>query len=196
MIKEKQMKNLTSQWKIKSKTNVNFLVIIALLFSLKILTAKLEIGSSIMRISPSFIPNYLIAMIAGPFWTGIIMVFGELIKLPFSSAPFIPGASLLTFISGFLHGLFFYRKPVDIKNKKHWLRTFLGMSIIIIIHSILLNNLWITLMSPNPSVESFIKLIYLRSILLLQIPIKVVLLMLIVPRVQSLKSVKKFLSEE
>lgn len=176
--------------KIDQKT----LVLLAVLLALNLIAGKFTVGSSIAKISPDFLIDCLIGMIAGPLWTAIVLGFGDIIGTLTSGAAYFPGFTLTALMVGGLYGFLFFRKKLEISHWQDWLYTLLAMSIIMLFETVLLNTFWITLMMPEHTLPVFFSLLSVRLLLLIQIPIKTILIMILLPALQKIKPIRKFLS--
>ncbi|AYG00195.1 folate family ECF transporter S component [Lactococcus allomyrinae] len=183
------MKNFTK------KIELQRLVLLAFLLALQLVLSRLAIGNSFFRLSPVFIANALIGMIAGPLWGGILLMIGDILGAVLSGVPYFPGFTISAFFVGILYGIFFYKKRLDIKNKKHWFFVFIAIAIIMLIDSTFFNTLWITLMIPNSNFSTFMTLLSGRVLLLLQVPLETCILMFIIPTLQSIKPIGAFITE-
>jgi ECF transporter S component (folate family) len=179
--------------KLTSKMSLQRLVFLSFLLALQIVLSNLAIGNSFFKISLVFIPNALIGMIAGPLWTALILAFGDLISSLLSGYAYFPGFTISAFIVGILYGFFFYRKFFDIKNRIHWLYLFGAMTVIMLVDSTFFNTIWVTMIIPHASFATFLSLLAARALLLVQIPFQTIILMLLIPTLQSIKTLKIFL---
>ena len=96
------------------------LVVLGLMLALTIVLLRLlVIVTPIVRISLGFIPVALVATLYGPFWAaavfGIADFLGALFILP--TGPWFWGFTVTAAISGFILGLFLYKRP------KNWFFT-------------------------------------------------------------------------
>ncbi len=173
------------------KIKLNQFVLLALLLALGIVCAKLTFGSNLIKVSPSFIPNSLIGMIGGPLWAGITLALGDILGALFSGTPYFPGFTFSAFFVGGLYGLFFYKKSLNVKRGLDWLYTFVAMTVIMLVDSTFFNTLWVTLLIPHHTFHTFLALLSARSLLLIQIPIKTLVIMLIIPNLQAIKPIQR-----
>ncbi|MDT2852780.1 folate family ECF transporter S component [Lactococcus lactis] len=177
-----------------AKMTLKRLVILSFLLGLQILLSNLAIGNHIFRISTVFIPNVLIGLVAGPLGAAVILAFADIVGAILSGAAFFPGFTLSAFIVGILYGLFFYQRQLDLKNKRHWLIVFGAVTVIMLVDSTFFNSMWVTMMIPNADFSLFLRLVSMRSLLLLQIPLQTALIMLVVSKLQSIKSIDTLMS--
>lgn len=121
------------------------IALLGLLISMEIiLTRFLSIESSIVRISFEFIPVALSAVLFGPVAAGGAAAAADVLGMMiFPKGPFFPGFTFSAFVSGFLYGLFLYKKKITL------LRTFLAVLSVIVTSSLVLNSIWLILFFGN-----------------------------------------------
>ncbi|EPR09228.1 folate family ECF transporter S component [Ruminiclostridium papyrosolvens] len=124
--------------------NVKKMVLASLFIAIEIITTRfLSIQTPINRISLDFIPLALSAIILGPYTAGVTAaiadIFGMLI-FPKGGAYF-PGFTLSAFVSGFLYGFILYQKKITIK------RCFFAVLTVIISTSLVLNTIWLVIIT-------------------------------------------------
>lgn len=136
-----------------------------------ILTRFLSIQTPILRIGFTFLPVALSAILLGPVISGIIGVAADILgMLIFPSGVYFPGFTLSAFISGFIYGIFMYKKEASI------IRTILAIITVIIVVDIVLNSLWLSILMH----KAFIGLLPLRIVKsLLMLPIQIILIQFI-----------------
>lgn len=110
-----------------------------------VLTRFLGIETPFFRVSFDFVPQIVMGMLFGPFWTGVGSALADLIGIiAFGKAQFFIGFTLNAFISGAIYGFFFYKKDVT------WQRAFLCTLSNTIIVSLILTPIWLMLMYSVP----------------------------------------------
>ena len=104
-----------------------------------IVTRFLALETPIVRISFLFIPTVIMAMLFGPWLTGIGSTLSDFIGIFLfpKSAPYFPGFSLSAFLTGVIYGHFFYRKEITLK------RVIIANVLVTFIIDLGLNTLWL-----------------------------------------------------
>ncbi|HEX2927504.1 MAG TPA: folate family ECF transporter S component [Ruminiclostridium sp.] len=129
--------------------NVKKMVLAGLFIALEIITTRfLSIQTPIIRISMDFIPVALSAVMLGPFSAGIAAAIADILgMLIFSKgAAYFPGFTLSAFMSGFLYGIMLYKKKVTLT------RSFLAVLSVTICTSIVLNTIWLVIITRNGAI--------------------------------------------
>lgn len=98
------------------------------------LTQSLKIGFSFLALA-------ICGMLYGPVATGMAGAISDILKYIIRpSGPFFPGFTLSEFISGFLFGLFLYKKKVTVK------RAILVRLVVVLVGNFLLTPLWLSML--------------------------------------------------
>lgn len=109
-----------------------------------ILTRFLSVENSIVRISFEFIPIAISAILFGPVMAGTGAAIADVLgMLLFPKGAFFPGFTFSAFVSGFLYGVFLYSKKITLK------RTFFAVLSVIVICSLVLNTIWLLILTKN-----------------------------------------------
>lgn len=121
------------------------IVLVALFISMEIiLTRFLSVESPIVRISFEFIPIALSAVLFGPVVAGGAAAAADVLgMLIFPKGAYFAGFTFSAFVSGFVYGLFLYKKKITL------LRTFLAALAVVVTSSLLLNSLWLIFFFGN-----------------------------------------------
>lgn len=135
-----------------------------------VLSRFLSIQLPFLKITFSFIPIALAAMIFGPVYGGLVAGIEDLIgAMLFPTAAFFPGFTLSAALVGVIYGVVLYKKP------KTTTRFIIANTIIAVLINICLNTLWLVIMYD----KGFIALASTRIIkALIMIPIEVAVLKL------------------
>lgn len=135
-----------------------------------VLSRFFSIQLEIIKITFSFIPIALAAMIFGPVYGGLVAGIEDLIGATlFPRGPFFPGFTLSAIIVGVIYGLVLYKKP------KTTGRFIIACTLIAILVNIGLNTTWLTIIYD----KGFIVLAGTRIVkALIMIPIEVIMLKL------------------
>ncbi len=124
--------------------NVKKMVLASLFIAIEIITTRfLSIQTPINRISLDFIPLALSAIILGPYTAGVVAAIADIFGMMIFSrgAAYFPGFTLSAFVSGVLYGVILYKKKITIK------RCFLAVLTVIISTSIVLNTIWLVIIT-------------------------------------------------
>ncbi len=126
--------------------NTKKLVLMSLLIALHIVLAEgLAIRLLDIKISFSFIPMAIMAMLFGPIYTALGMVISDVLGLiifPPAGPPFI-GFTISSGITGFIYGFFLYMKKPS--SKKVYLIKIICVSLLVNLGvNSILNTYWLT----------------------------------------------------
>ncbi len=130
----------------KNSFTTKKLATIALLLALHIVVTRfVAIETQIFRISFSFVPTSLCAMLFGP-WIGAVFGFVAdfLGMMIFPKGPYFPGFGLNEALYAFIYGMFLYKKNV---NFKHIIPCVLLQTLTI---DLALSTLWLHILYHNP----------------------------------------------
>ncbi|GBG96089.1 folate family ECF transporter S component [Lactococcus termiticola] len=166
-----------------TRPSVRDLVLIAVLIGISVILRSLTIGTSFWKLSPGFLADSLIGWIAGPFWAGLGLAAGDVFGVLFRGAVSSPGMTVTAFIVGWLYGWAFYRRRLDRRSWRDWLFVLMIVSIIMLLQTLILNSFWLSLMYNTP----FKVLLLSRLPLLIQIPIRTILIMVFLPEIMKIK---------
>ncbi len=130
----------------------------------------LNIGSFI-RINFSFVATAITASFFGPLWTAIACGISDIIGATlFPTGSFFPGLTFSAMVSGYIYGIFLYRKHFS------WWRVILVRVCHTVVVSFGLNTLFLSILYGN----SFIAVLYTRvATNLATLPIYIILLGLV-----------------
>jgi len=119
------------------------LTLLALLIALIVVfTRFLSYEDQFLRISFTFIPESLMGVLFGPFWTGIGSAIADavgVILFP-KTGGYFPGFTINAFITGAIYGFFYYKKELT------WFRVFMATLLVTVIVHLFLTPLWLGLM--------------------------------------------------
>ncbi len=132
---------------LKGRLTPKSLSLLALMVALNIVLGRLlSISTPITRISFSFLPVALGAMILGPLGGALVGGLGDLLgALIFPTGPYFPGYTFTAALSGAVFGLFLIRTPYRFRF------TLIPVAFNQIFCSLLMNSLWICLLTPQKS---------------------------------------------
>ena len=116
------------------------LVLSGLLIAMEIVLSRfLAPQTEFIRISFSFIPIFLAAVIFGPVWGGMVAAVSDLLGATLVlRAPVHLGITLCAFLTGLVYGLILYKKPKTIS------RIFCAEIIIALFVNIALKTFWLS----------------------------------------------------
>lgn len=127
-------------------SNTKKLVILSLLTALTIVLARfLSFQVQILRISLEFLPIMVAAILFGPVAGGLVGAVADIIGATlFPAGTFFPGFTISAFATGFIYGLFFYRKKMTIS------RAIFGTFMKLIIVDMLMVSTWLIILYKMP----------------------------------------------
>ncbi len=97
--------------------------------------------SNLLQFSFSFLAIAAAGMLYGPVVGGLVGVLGDILgNILFPTGPFFVGFTFNAFLTGFVYGLFLYKKPVTL-----W-RVLVANGILVLLINFLLNPLWLSIM--------------------------------------------------
>jgi len=113
----------------------------ALLVAIEIIISRfLGIATPIVKISFSFIPLSILAVLYGPVYSCVGAGLADFIgAILFPIGPYFPGYTLTAALTGLTYGLFLY------KRKNGWLNIILAVLMINLLWRLGLNSIWISM---------------------------------------------------
>lgn len=138
------------------KFDTKKLVSVSLLIAINIiLTRHLSIQNELFRLSFNFVPIALTAALYGPVTAGLANLIADTIGMvlfPFGS--FFPGFSLTAFLTGYVFGIFLYKKPINLKSIT------LASFLVAVGIGLGLNTIWVSILSG----ASYLALLGVRGV--------------------------------
>lgn len=127
------------------------LVTLSLLVALNVILSRfLSISTTEVKISFSYIPVVIAAIMFGPLCGGLVGGLGDMIgALLFPTGPFFPGFTLCAFLTGYIYGYFCHKKP----SAK---RIIVSVFISEVLCSLVVNTLWLNLLYGLPYIATFL----------------------------------------
>ena len=119
------------------------IAVIGLMIALKVvMTRFLTIETQFVRVSFTFIPTVLMALMYGPWVGGIAGALGDLIGFFLFSRgfPFHPGFTISAAVAAILYGLILYKKPLTLQ------RIIFACLTVTVLVNIGLNSLWLRIL--------------------------------------------------
>ena len=125
----------------KKHLDARSITTMALLIAMMVTLSRiLGIETQFLKVSFTFIPEIIMGMLFGPFWTGIGSVIADFVGMSlFAKAPFFIGFTINAFLEGAIYGYFFYKKEITWKN-----------SIQSVLVTTILTPLWLAMMYHVP----------------------------------------------
>lgn len=130
----------------KNRLDARMITVMGLLIALMVTLSRLvSFETPLLKISVTFIPQVIMGILFGPFWTGIGSVLADIVGMAlFPKSVFFIGFTLNAFIEGAIYGFFFYRKEITWKN------AILATLSVTVIVSLILTPLWLVIMYQVP----------------------------------------------
>lgn len=127
--------------------SIKRLVVTAMLVAMEVVLSRfLSITMPLVKIGFGFLPIALIAMLYGPVYSGVAGAVADVLgALLFPVAPFFYGFTLSAFLNGAILGLFLYRDNTKL------LRIAAAILLSSALVTLLLDTLWLSLVTPNPA---------------------------------------------
>ncbi len=96
---------------------------------------------SLIKVSFAFITTSAAAFLYGPFTAGIVGGISDILGFVIKPVgPYFPGWTFNAVLTGIIHGLFFYNKPVSLK------RVILSNLVVVVFVNLLLGTFWLQVM--------------------------------------------------
>lgn len=170
------------------------LVTIAMLLALAFVVDqfKITIIPNQLIIGFGFIVNAITGSITGPIYAFLTGAIEDVLTVLLSSnaANFIPLWTVMdAFLSG-LYGFFFYGREISYHKKKDWIYVSTAVTVITVLGSLILTPLLIQIYFKTPFVAQFVAG---RWIKFFEIPIRIIVLMVILPQVQRIPELRKLM---
>ena len=181
------MKNIFQTPKITSRR----LVTLAMLIALAFIVGKFSIPviPEQLVVSFTFIVNAIIGMVAGPIWGFISFAILDVVdNLLSGQGNFIIWWTLMEAVQGFFYGLFFYEKELKWSNKKDWLHVTLAVLVTMLISTFIFTPLLVQIYFHVPFWAQYVAGRWLK---IFEIPIRIIVIMLVVPRLQRIPELRK-----
>jgi ECF transporter S component (folate family) len=114
-----------------------------LLAMLVVLERLVSIQTPVLRVSLSYVPIILSAILLGPAWSTAVAVLGDLLgMLLFPKSAFFIGYTLSAALTGLIYGLFLHRPGTP---KQFLLRLIISNLMVLVFVSVGLTSLWIVI---------------------------------------------------
>lgn len=152
------------------------------LFTISVIPNQLQVGVT-------FIAKVLIGSIAGPWLSALVAIIYDILAFFLNNTgySFIWGFTLVEALQGFLYGLFFFGKKVSFNNWKDWLYVIFATVITMGIGTFILTPILLNAYYQTPFAVIYAARVYK----VLEIPIRVLLIMLVLPFLQRIPEFAK-----
>lgn len=130
----------------KKKVDAHMIAIMGLLIALMaVLSQVLGFETPYIKLTFSFIPELIMAMLFGPFWTAVGASVADIVgMILFPKAAYFFGFTINAFIGGLIYGFFFYKKELTLK------RAALAVLANTVIITLILTPIWLAMMLNIP----------------------------------------------
>lgn len=128
------------------KLNTRGIALMGLLIALMVTLSRLvAFETTFLKVSVTFIPEVIMAMLFGPVWAGIGAVLADLVGMAlFAKAAFFIGFTFNAFLGGWIYGFFFYKKPITWKN------TIMAVLLVTVLINLILTPIWLAMLYKVP----------------------------------------------
>lgn len=125
----------------RKQSHMTIVVCVALLVAINvILTRFLSINTTFLRIGFGFLPVAVAGIAFGPFWGAVCGAVGDVLgMIIYPTGEFFPGFTVTAILTGFIFGLFMYRKYTLARN-------IIACTIVCLILNLCLDTLWLSIM--------------------------------------------------
>ncbi len=147
------------------------------LFTISIIPNQLQVGVT-------FIAKVLIGSIAGPWLSALVAILYDILAFFLNNTgySFIWGFTVVEALQGFLYGLFFFGKKLSLQNWKDWLYVIFATVITMGIGTFVLTPILLHTYYQTPYAVLYATRVYK----VLEIPIRVLLIMVVLPFLQRI----------
>lgn len=167
------------------------LVSLAMLIALAFIVGKFSIPiiPQQLVVSLTFIVNTIIGMIAGPIWGFISLAILDVVdNLSSGEGNFIIWWTLMEAVQGFFYGFFFYGRELRWSSKKDWLHVTIATLVTMLIGTFIFTPLLIQIYFGVPFWAQYVAGRWLK---IFEIPLRIIITMLVVPRLQRIPELRK-----
>lgn len=173
----------------KQRNTARMIAMMGLLIALQIVLVRfISIETPYIRISFEFIAVSMMGMLFSPVVAGAGNAAADFLGITLfskSSAPLFPGFTLSAFLRGFIYGLFFYKKEINIQ------KIILVEVILAILIDICLNTFWLYLLM-GPGVLGMLPARIVKALIML--PIKIIILSIVTRQTVFQKYMKRWVN--
>lgn len=170
------------------------MIISAILLALLIVLNRfLSIKTPLLVISFSFVPIMMGAILLGPKYSMLIAGLGDLIgAILFPFGTYFPGFTVSAALSGFIYGIFLYKKPEEqVSNKKFIIKLVISNLLVLGVIEIFLVSLWLYILYE----KAYLVVVSSRVVAqLIMFPIRIITIFILEKALRPV--VHKYLYEE
>jgi len=126
----------------KKRFSTKSIALMGILIAMAVIFARfLAYETTFLKVSFTFLPQSLIGMLFGPFWSGIGAAVADVVGMMlFPKAAYFPGFTVNAFITGVIYGYYYYKKEIT------WKRVLIATFLVTLVVNIFLTPLWLGLM--------------------------------------------------
>lgn len=130
----------------KRKVDAHMISVMGLLIALMVVLSQiLGFETQFLKITFTFVPELIMALLFGPFWTATGAAVADVIGMMlFPKGPFFVGFTINAFLGGLIYGYFFYKKEITVRN------AFTVVLINTIVISLILTPIWLSILYNVP----------------------------------------------
>ncbi|OTN76655.1 hypothetical protein A5886_001733 [Enterococcus sp. 8G7_MSG3316] len=130
----------------KRKVDAHMIATMGLLIALMVVLSQiLGFETPYIKLTFSFIPQMLMAILFGPFWTGVGAALADIIGMMiFPKSAYFFGFTINAFLGGVIYGYFFYKKEITLK------RSLIVVILSTLLISFILTPIWLSIMLDIP----------------------------------------------
>lgn len=184
------MKNLFRGPRLSTNRLVTLSMLIAVAFILSKFTIRVIPGQ--LHVTFTFIANTVIGAVAGPFWGFISLAILDLVSIFLSpdAGNFIIWWTLMEAVTGLMYGWFYYKKRLSWTSKADWLYVTGATFVIMLFSTFIMTPLLIQIYFKTPFVAQYVAGRWLK---IFEWPVRVLVTMLILPKLQAIPSLRKLM---
>ncbi|MGF2057949.1 folate family ECF transporter S component [Enterococcus innesii] len=130
----------------KRKVDAHMIAVMGLLIALMVVLSQiLGFETSYIKITFSFVPQLIMGMLFGPFWTAVGSSLADIAGMViFPKSAYFFGFTINAFVGGLIYGYFFYRKEVTLK------RAAMVVLLNTLLITLILTPIWLAMMLNIP----------------------------------------------
>ena len=122
------------------KLNVNRVAMLSVMIAFQIILKRFSFGTNWFQISFVFLAIFLTGKWFGPLWSAIGCGISDVLGAILNGIAFFPGFTLSTMVTGWIEGVFFFRRPVS------WPRLIVSQVLVVFLVDALMNTTWLVMM--------------------------------------------------
>ncbi len=172
------------------KLTTQRLTTLAILVALALIVSKfsLSIIPKQLSVSFTFIVHAVIGMVGGPIWALISLAVVDVVDILTQGGDFNPLWTIMEAAQGFFYGYFFFGKSLSWNKIKDWGHVTLAVVVVMLIGTFIFTPLLIQMMYGTSFIAQYVAGRWLK---IFEIPIRVLILMFILPQLQRIPELRK-----